>query len=126
VSPFVNSGDFVAARVQLVAPTGVRATLLVDSSLDGYDENGFKLGPPRRKERAKRAAGMRPELDQRLVDAWLFGSRLEGLREVVERIERGSAEWLRKTLLDMVTRPVGWQLSEGERLRLDDLPEVRR
>jgi hypothetical protein len=70
-----NSGDFVGARMELTAPNGVRATLLVDSSFDGYDENGLKFGPPRRKERDLRRAGMRPELDQRIVDAWLSASR---------------------------------------------------
>jgi hypothetical protein len=52
---------------------------------------------------------VRPVLDQRIVDAWLYGPTLSSARAAMERIEKASAA----------------RLSEGERVRLEDLPEVR-
>lgn len=88
--------------MELVAPNGVRATLLVDSSFDGYDDSGLKFGPPRRKERDLRRAGMRPEIDQRVVDAWLYGPQLAALEEAAARIGRGMALWRNRFMLDLL------------------------
>jgi hypothetical protein len=102
-----NSGDFVGARMELIAPNGVRATVLVASSFDGVDENGLKLGPPRRKERDLRGVPMRPEIDQRIVDAWLYGPRDPFLVAARQITERHMVQRERIALAVLTGQPVG-------------------